>query len=329
MAIDWEPLRDIFENNQRFVLTSHVRPDADALGSELGLAGLLEAQGKSVRIINPSAIPDSLAFLDPAGRIQKLGEGVTPEETADTDVHVILDTSAWIQLGKVANVLKTTAATKVVIDHHVSADDLGALQFKNTDAEATGALIFQMAEALDWPIGTDVAVALFAAISTDTGWFRFPTTTGETMRIAGRLIDLGVQPAVTYQLLYEQYSPFRMKLVGRALSRMELDCDGRLAYTVVTRSDFQETGAKPVETEDIVNECLRIRGTEAAFIAIEQQNGNVKYSLRSRTDLDVAAIAEQFGGGGHKQASGVILPGPLATAQSTILPAMKAALEDR
>ena len=205
MMIDWEPLRDIIESNQRFVLSSHVRPDADALGSELAMAALLESMGKSVRIVNPSAIPDSLLFLDPTRRILKIGEGITPEEVADTDVHMVVDTSAWIQLGKVADVLKTTSATKVVIDHHVSSDDLGAIVFKDTKAEATGALVFRMADALGLPLSPDDAVALFAALTTDTGWFRFSSTTGETMRIAGHLIDAGANPAVTYQLLYEQY----------------------------------------------------------------------------------------------------------------------------
>ncbi|MBT4865689.1 MAG: bifunctional oligoribonuclease/PAP phosphatase NrnA [Planctomycetaceae bacterium] len=328
MTIDWTPLRTIFENNQRFVLSSHARPDADALGSELAVAGMLESMGKSVRIVNPSAMPDSLTFLDPGGRIMKIGEGITPDEIADTDVHIVLDTSAWVQLGKVGSVLKTTTATKVVIDHHVSSDNLGAIEFKDTKAEATGAMVFRMAEALDYPITRDMAVALFAAITTDTGWFRFPSTTSDTMRIAGRLIDAGARPAVIYQLLYERFSATRIKLVGRALTDMQLVCEGRLAYTVVTQADFKATGAKPVETEDIVNECLRIEGTQAAFIAIEQQNGNIKYSFRSRTNLNVAAVAEQFGGGGHKQASGAILPGPLAEAQEKVLAAFKTVLAD-
>lgn len=328
MTIDWTPLRTIFEENERFVLSSHARPDADAAGSELAVAGLLEAMGKSVRIVNPTAMPDSLEFLDPTKRIMKIGEEITPDEVADTDVHMVVDTSAWVQLGKVGDVLKKTSATKVVIDHHVSSDNLGAMEFKDTTAEATGAMIFRMAEALGLPITRDIAVALYAAITTDTGWFRFPSTTADTMRIAGHLIDAGAQPAVLYQLLYERYSLTRMKLVGRALTDMQHEFEGRLAYTIVTQDDFKATGAKPVETEDIVNECLRIEGTEAAFIAIEQQNGNIKYSFRSRTDLNVAAVAEQFGGGGHKQASGAILPGPLAEAQKKVLAAFRGVMAE-
>ena len=327
MTINWEPMRGIIEANRRFVLSSHVRPDADALGSELALAALLEDRDKLVRIVNPSAAPRSLDFLDPNARIRKLGDGVTIEDVCDADVHVILDTSSWGQLGDIGKAVQKSSARKVVIDHHVSADDFGALEFRDTGAEATGALVFRMAEALELPLSTDVARHLFCAIATDTGWFRFSSTTSDTMRLAAQLIDMGVEPHSTYQLLYEQYSPARLKLAGRVLSRINLECDGLLAYTSVEWNDFVQTEATPVDTEDLVNECLTIAGTRCAFIAVEQQNKRIKVSLRSRTDVNVAAIAEQFGGGGHKQAAGAILPGPLPNAMAKVVTAMKAALE--
>jgi phosphoesterase RecJ-like protein len=221
-------------------------------------------------------------------------------------------------------VFRKTQAAKVVIDHHSSAEDLGALDLKDVDAEATGALVFQFAEWMGLKITPPIALAMFAAIATDTGWFRFASTTSETLRTIASLIDAGAQPAALYRQLYEQYTLARLKLAGRTLTRMMQDCDGRLAWTYVTLVDYRETGAQPPDTEDLVNECLTIAGVEAAFILIEQNNGNVKASLRSRGALDVARVAEQFGGGGHKQAAGTILPGPLADAQNKVLPAMKA-----
>lgn len=326
MEIDWEPLRSIIERHDRFVLSSHVRPDADALGSELAMAGLLEQLGKKVRIVNPSALPATLSFLDPTGRVLKIGDQIPPEDVADTDVHMVLDTSAWAQLLEVGAVLRQTSAVKVVIDHHVSSDDLGAIEFKDTAAEATGALVIRMADALGYPLTAEIAVPLYCALATDTGWFRFSSTTGETMRRAARLIDLGAEPHVIYQLLHEQYSSARIRLAGLVLGRVTLDCDGRLAYTWVTQDDFAQSGAAPADTEDLVNESLRIAGTEAAFIAIEQQNKKIKVSFRSRSRLNVASVAEEFGGGGHKQAAGAILPGPLDTARAAVLTAMKHAL---
>lgn len=326
MRINWEPLREIIRTNQRYVLTTHVRPDADALGSELAMAGLLEHLGKQVRIINASPVPKRLAFLDPARRALQIGVGATEAEALDTDVHMILDTSAWSQLAEMGRVFRKTTAVKVVIDHHVSSEQLGSIDFKDTDAEATGALVFQFAEAFGVPISAEIAAAMFCAIATDTGWFRFSSTTSETMRTIAKLVDLGARPSVLYRSLYEQYTLSRLKLAGRVLSRMRLDCEGRLASTYVRLDDYTETGAEPPDTEDLVNECLTIAGTEAAFILIEQSNGNIKASFRSNTQVDVARVAEQFKGGGHKQAAGAILPGPLADVQAKILAAMKSVL---
>jgi phosphoesterase RecJ-like protein len=326
MDIDWEPLRDILETNHRFVLSSHVRPDADALGSELALASFLDALGKSVRIVNPSGIPNNLRFLDPARRAKKIGEGITPEEIADTDVHIILDTSAWSQLQDVGKVFKTSNAKKVVIDHHVSFDDLGAVEFKDSTADSTGSLLYRLAKSLGYPLTKEIAVALFCAIATDTGWFRFPSTSSWTLQVVSELIDLGAEPHVVYGLLYEQTTLARIRLSGLVLQRVTLDCDGQLGYTWVSQKDFADTNSRPADTEDLVNECLRIAGTECAFIAIEQQNKSIKVSVRSRKSIDVSKVAEQFGGGGHEQAAGAILPGPLEEAKSQILAAMKAIL---
>ena len=326
MTVDWKPLLQIIDAHERFVLTSHKNPDADALGSELAMAGFLEARGKTVRIINPSASPANLEFLDPERRILKLGDGVTPAEAIDTDVHIVLDTSAWQQLLKMADVVRQSSAVKVVIDHHVSSDDLGATEFKDTQAEATGAMLYRMAESLGFPVTEQVAVPLYCAIATDTGWFRFPSTTRDTMRIAGELIDAGANPSVIYELLYERYSQGRLRLAGVALDRVSVESGGKLAYTWVEQADIKRTGARPVDTENLVNECLKIEGTRGAFIAIEQPNKLIKISFRSRPGLDVAAVAETFGGGGHKQASGATLPGPLDAAREKVLAAMIAAV---
>lgn len=329
MPIDWRPLKDLIDAHQQFVLSSHVRPDADAIGSEMGLTGVLESLGKSVRIVNPSATPPHLRFLDPQDRIGKLGEGVTVAQACDAEVHLVLDTSSWQQLQDVGKVLKQTSAEKAVIDHHVSADDLGAAQFKDVSASATGVLIVELAEALAVRPTGATADALFCAIATDTGWFRFPNTDSRTLRTASTLIDAGVRPNLLYRALYERSSLARLKLHGRVLSRVAVDLDGRVGHTWVLRKDFEETGAHPSDTEDLVNDCLTVNGVECAFIVIEQPSGQMKVSFRSRSELNVAQVAEQFGGGGHRQASGAMLPGPLANAQTKVLESLKTALDDR
>lgn len=323
MPIDWRPLHLIFAENERFVISSHVRPDADAIGSELGLAALLEQRGKQVRIINPSATPPHLKFLDPEERIQKIGAAVSVASACETDVHIVVDTSAWQQLQDVGDVLKQTPARKIVIDHHVSADDLGAVEFKDTSAAATGVLITELIESGGDRFDPQQAVALFAAMATDTGWFRFPNTDARTLQAAARLVDQGVQPHLVYRELYEHSSLARLKLQSLVLSRVSLEFGGRLAHTYVTRQDLAQTGALPSDTEDLVNSGLTVEGVQAAFLLVEQPDGRFKASLRSRCELNVAAIAEQFGGGGHRQAAGAMLSGPILAAQQTLMQAFE------
>jgi len=319
MPIDWQPLIEIIDRHDRFVISSHVRPDADAIGSEIGLAQLLEHRGKQVRIINPSGTPAHLHFLDPQRQVQVIGRPTSVESVRDTDVHIIVDTSAWQQLQDVGHALRGSKAVKVVIDHHLSSDDLEALILRDVTASATGVLITELAETLNDSFTAMQAGALYAAIATDTGWFRFPNTDSRTLQTAARLVEQGVQPHLIYRELYERSSLARLKLQAVALSRVSLACAGRLGHTLVTRQDFIDTGAQPSDTEDVVNSCLTIEGVEAAFILVEQPDGRAKGSLRSRSQLSVAAIAEQFGGGGHRQAAGVMLPGPILEAQHKLL----------
>ena len=326
MPIDWKPLAEIIHSHQRFVLTTHVRPDADAIGSELGMHGILTHLGKSVQIVNASATPARLKFLDPANRVQQLGVGVTEQQALDTDVHMVLDTSAWGQLAEVGNLFRKTSAVKVCIDHHASAEDIGAINFKDVQAEATGSLIVKAAEALGAPLTLEMARALYCAIATDTGWFRFPSTTADTMRIIAQLIDAGARPDLLYQELFERNTPGRIKLSARVLGRIRLECEGRLGWTYVRWDDYSETGSEPADTEELVNTCLTIAGTQAAFICIEQSNSSIKTSFRSRYPLDISQVAERFKGGGHRQAAGAVLPGPLADAESKVLAAIRTVL---
>ncbi len=323
MKIDWTSLQKLIAGHQVFVITSHVRPDADAIGSEIGIAQVLQALGKTTRIINTSPMPPNLKFLDPAGEVRQLGATATNADILTAEVQLIVDTSAWQQLSDVGKVFRESKAPRAVIDHHVSADDLQAFEFKDTTSEATGSLIFELAGVLGVTPNAHAAQALFAAIATDTGWFRFSATSSETYRIAGELIRCGACPATIYRELYEQGTLARVHLAGRILSRVKLEENGALAYTSVSVDDFTETGALPSDTEDLVNECLKIAGTQAAFIAIEQANKQVKVSFRSRNDVNVAAIAERFNGGGHRQAAGATLPGPLTQAVAQALTVMK------
>ena len=312
--MDWTILKKVIDENDSFLITSHVRPDADALGSELGLRAILLALGKKVSIINASAPPANLSFMNPPGVILKLNDTVTKANVPKTDVVVIVDTSAWQQLGNMADVIQASPAKRVVIDHHVSSDEMGAIELKDVTAAATGELICEAAAAFGIEFDEDTANWLYAAIATDTGWFRFPSTTSRTMRISAALIDRGASPHYVFNLVHEQSSLSRVRLGGRVLGRTQSEADGRLVWVQVDAKDMSETGAVPSDTEGLVNQCLTVAGSEAAFIAVELQTSQIKFSLRCRYPHDVAALAEQFSGGGHKLASGATLSGPLNVA---------------
>lgn len=323
--LDWAGVVEVLQGSKKVVLTSHVRPDCDALGSELGMLGILEAIGKDVRIVNAQATPATLAWIDPRNRIESLQTGVKKADLADRDLIVIVDTSAWAQLGAMADVVKEAREKVLVIDHHVSSDDLSDRWFKDTTAEATARIVAEVALRLKVPLTEAIATPLYAGLSTDTGGFRFPSTSGETFRIAARLVDAGASPPTVYRELFEQDSLARLHLVGRTLAGARTAHDGKVIYSTVRQSDIKEANALPSDTEDLVNLTLAVKGTEVAAILIEQPDARVKVSFRSRGRVDCSALAGAFGGGGHKAAAGSILPGPFDDALAKVTAAVDAA----
>lgn len=323
MTIDWSRFAEVIHSHQRFVLTSHIRPDCDALGSELGMAAILDQLGKDVRIVNGQEAPAQFRFIDPQKRLEVIHQSATVDQLRDRDMVIILDTSAWVQLGPMGDAVRALPAKRMVLDHHVSEDELGAELFKDTKAEATGRLVVEAADALQVPLTPVSAMPLFAAVATDTGWYRFGSTSPGTYRIAARLVQAGASPADIYRELYEQDTLERVRLRGLILSRTALDLAGRLAHTYVLQDDFKKIGALPSDTEDAINLTLAIAGVQFAVILVEQSKGGFKISFRSRSSIDCSRLAEKFQGGGHRAAAGGYVEGPLETAQPIVLDAVR------
>ena len=322
--VDWSRFVQLVRDHRRFLLTSHVRPDCDALGSELAMAAILKQAGKDVLVVNAFAVPKNLQFLDPEGKLKQLGADVSPDELDSYEVLIVLDTTAWAQLGAMGEVIRTTKAKKIVIDHHVSGDDLAAEEIKDTSAEATGRLVIDAADQLGVELCPEIARAAFVALATDTGWFRFSSTTSATLRLAARLVDAGATPDRLYQKLYEEETHARLRLVGRTMARTRRELEGRLIYTWIELADFEAVGAVASDSEDVINKTLAVGGTEVAVILVEQATGGFKISFRSRCEVDCSRVAEQFGGGGHKAAAGAFLDEPLDSARRKVLDAVRA-----
>jgi phosphoesterase RecJ-like protein len=325
--VDWNRFVQLIHGHQRFLLTTHIRPDCDAVGSVMGMAGILERLGKTVQIVTGFDLPPNLRFLDPERRIKRLGTDVAIESLESIEVLLVLDTSAWAQLGDMGELIRATKAKKAVLDHHVSSDDLGAELFKDTTAEATGRLVAEAAEHLNVALASDIARPLFAALTTDTGWFRFASTTSETLRLGARLMDAGAVPDELYKQLYENESLGRLRLIGHTLARLQTELGGRLIYSWISLDDFRAAGALPSDSEDIINMSLGVGGTEFALIFVEQPSGGFKISFRSRCDVDCSRIAEQFGGGGHRRAAGAFLRGSLDEVLAKTLDVVRRAMQ--
>jgi phosphoesterase RecJ-like protein len=325
MPLDWRPFVQAVRHQQSFLLTTHVRPDGDGLGSMKALAEILKLEGKDVQLVISSSLPERYRFLDPEGHIVQF----SPPSTAlrAPEVAVVLDTGTWNQLGDFGAYFKTLTAKKFVIDHHLTQDDLGAEKLIDASAEATGRLVHDVIVALGTPLTPAAANYLFVAIAMDTGWFRHSNVTPATLTLGAELVCAGANPNLLYDRLFEENSLPRLKLMGLVLDRLELTHGGKLAHTYVRRTDYELTGARPPDTEDLVNFPRSIRGVEVGLLFMEQPRGGIKVSFRSRACVDVARIAEQFGGGGHRLASGVTLPtASLEQARDRVLEAVAAAI---
>ena len=324
MPLDWSPLVALLRRHDRPLLMTHIRPDADGLGSQLALADALRALGKRPRVAIASPLPPRYRFLDPDRTVIE-DFRLPGADFAGCDCVVVLDTGTWNQLGDFGEFLKASRVERAVVDHHRTQDDLGGLAFVDVSAEATGRLTYEIIRALGAPLSREAANHLFMAVATDTGWFRHANTTPATFALAGELMAAGANPTRLYELIYDSAPLARLKLVGVALGRLAVRAGGRVAYTEILLSDYVATGAVPGDTEDLINFPRSVEGVEVALVFMEQPAGGTKVSFRSRA-LDVSKLAERFGGGGHKLASGAQVLRPLPEVRDEVLAAVEAAL---
>jgi phosphoesterase RecJ-like protein len=317
---------DLIEQTKDVLITSHTRPDGDACGCVRAMCDMLTGLGKEVHPVFMSPLPEWYEFLFEQ-KVPILGDDVTKKQLHDghydeCDLVIIVDTNSYVQLPGFDEWLKESRIKVLVIDHHVTSDGLGCVELVDTTAAATGEIVFDLIKYAGWRISADVAEALFVALSTDSGWFRFKNADARIYRSAAELIDCGANPSHIYRKMYQNFSPARMKLMVRMLDSMELHFDGRVATQYIMRSDFEETGASGRDTENLIDECQRIASVEVAALFVELKDGGFRCSLRSKGDVNVREIAQKYGGGGHTVAAGVNLEGPLEKVMKTILDAV-------
>jgi phosphoesterase RecJ-like protein len=321
---------DLINKSKSWLVTSHTRPDGDAVGCIKALCQIAKQLGKGAKplLLSPPAQWYKFIF---AGPVPVLGNDVKLDQLkagkfGSFDLIVIVDTNSYVQLAEFDKWLKVSKLPVLVIDHHLTGDGLGTVEIVDSTAAATGEIVLDLLESADWKVTEQIAEALYIAISTDTGWFRFDNTDARVMRNASKLIELGARPAEIYHKMYQSYSPARFKLLGRMFENLELYHNDKIALMFILRSDFNSTGATGTDTEDFVNESQRISSVEASALFVELKDGGFRCSLRSNGSVDVRQIAAKFGGGGHRVAAGVNLKGPLQQAKKLILDELESAL---
>lgn len=318
MSIDWNILTQFVQSPQRFVISTHMRPDGDAMGSALGLCLALRHLGKTVTVVIPSPLPPR--YNDIVSRHDIIQYDAAREaELAPVDAIIIVDTGTWNQLGKFGDWMRRQNVPKLVIDHHRTQDDLGGQALVDIEAEACGRLIYQAVQALGVPCTPEIAHALFLALSTDTGWFHHRNVSAQSFALAATLIEAGANPTTLYQQLYDCNTLGRQRLMGHVLHTLDISCGGIVCHASVTLADYLRVGAVPLDSEDLVNLTLTVSGVDVGLLFLEQPVGGTKVSFRSRGKLDCSNLAEMFGGGGHSAAAGAIIKKPLAEVRAEVL----------
>ena len=305
---------------RRVALTTHVNADGDGVGSEVALWHLLTRRGLEAVIANPTPIPERFHFLLPNGA-DRSERAV--REIAAADVVLVLDISDLSRLGDLARTIKDSHAV-ACIDHHVSRGSLPAgPRLVAPEAAATAELVFDLASALEWPLPPEAARALYVGLLTDTGAFRFANTSPRALRVAGALLERGVDPESIYESVYASAPEGRIRLMAEVLETLVVEPEIGLAWVTVPPDALQRHGATADDLDGIVEYPRSIAGVRLALLFRQIANGRVKVSFRSLGAVDVAELAHRFGGGGHSKAAGASLEGSIAEAQEKVLAAAR------
>ena len=314
MSEKFEQIGQALREGGRFAVLSHVRPDGDALGSQLALGLSLKRLGKDVRIWNEEGMLEKYSFLPSANLLTK-----PPADPEDVDVAIALDTAIQNRLGTAFPAVKS-AKVWINIDHHPSNPGYGDLVYINPKAPATGQILFELIRSEKLPIDAAIAENLYVAISTDTGSFQYPNTTARTFEMAAELVRAGVDVGRVSQLTYENYPRRRAELLRDLLGTMRFEANDRVASFSLSLATAKKLGALPEHNEGLIDHLRAIHGVIVAVFFEELADGKVRVSMRSKSEkVNVCAICEKFGGGGHVLAAGARIPGTLAEVEKKVL----------
>ena len=301
---------DAILSRQRFVLTSHARPDGDSIGSQLAMAYALEALGKEVRLVNADAAPEHYFEFPGVDRIE-----IRAETTTDADAVIVMECSDLTRTG----VAGLGDRFLINIDHHAGNRMYGAINWFDESAAACGEMVFDIIKALGVPLSEEIATHIYLAILTDTGSFHHSNITPRTFDICRQTVEAGVNPTIMARRVYDSNSFGKLKLIGALLDQMLLVDEGRLAIMRMDDAMLEACGCTNNDTEGIINLPLTAREIQAVVFFKTSGADGVRVSMRSKYDVDVRMVASAFGGGGHKNAAGFTVPDRLSDIQDRVV----------
>jgi phosphoesterase RecJ-like protein len=315
------PIAQICEairSRQRFVISSHARPDGDSIGSQLAMAFALRALGKHVEVVNQDAAPPPLMAFPGVPAIQ-----VAERVIGEFDAAIVMECSELKRTG----VEGLDRFFVINIDHHPGNAEYGAINWFDGTAAACAEMVFAVIRALDVPLSVEIATHIYGGILTDTGSFHYSSISSRTFDICRQLVDAGVDPPKVARSIFDSNTLGRLKLFGAVLSSIELEHGGRLAVVCVDRAMAAASGGTYDDTEGLINLPLTVREIQAAIFLKEIDKNDYRVSMRSKGDIDLCAVAKKFGGGGHKNASGCSLTGDYDEVRARIVAEVTAAIE--
>jgi len=309
--------RDEILRRQRFLLTSHARPDGDSIGSQLAMAFALDALGKQVRIVDSDPAPDHYQDFPGMDRIE-----ITDRVAADVDAVIVMECSDLVRTG----VAGLEGHFIINIDHHAGNRMYGAVNWHDETSAACGEMVFDLIRELGVPLTLEIATHIYLAILTDTGSFHHSNITPRTFDICRQTVEAGVNPAAMARRVFDSNSFGKLKLIGALLDSMELLDQGRLAVLYMDDAMLEACGCTNNDTEGLINLPLTAREIQAVVFFKVTPAGDVRVSLRSKYDVDVRSVATEFSGGGHKNAAGFTVDGPLADVRPRIIALLEEAI---
>ena len=309
---------ELIENKQVFAITTHVRPDGDGIGSSLGLCWLLRSLGKEAEVVLRDKIPGSYRKLPGADEVLQVSE-----INGKYDAVFVIECSDITRPG----IKNLENQTVVNIDHHATSEHFGTVNWIDSTASAVGEMIYNLTKAIGGRVSKEIAECVYLALVTDTGSFHFPNTTERTLKVASELVKAGVKPSEISEAVYNSYSWSRIELMRQVIDTVKRTENGRVAWMRQSLEMEEKAGATDGDNNGFVNMPLTARDVEAVVYMREVQPGAYRVSLRSKGDINVARVAEKFGGGGHKNAAGCRVTGDWNERESELVASVIEAVE--